>query len=148
MSEAGDPVIRAATPADWPSIRALLEVNALPLDGAQQNIADFLVAEQDGAVTGCAGFERRGDAALLRSCVVASSRRGSGLGSALVMRTIASARANAIGHLVLFTTTAAHFFPRFGFARIDREDIPEALKASAEFRHACPSSAVVMQLAL
>lgn len=140
--------IRSAREDDWPAIRALLETNALPLDGAQESLGHFLVAEQNGAIAGCAGLEPHGTAALLRSCAVDARLRGSGLGSALTERAIAVARANGIHQLVLLTTTAADFFPRFGFMRIAREDMPGSLKASAEFRHACPASAVVMRLAL
>jgi len=148
VTSAGPLVIRDAQPADWPAIRALLEANALPLDGAQENLADFLVAEQDGTVVGCVGLERRRDAALLRSCAVDARLRGSGLGRALAESAISVARASGIRELVLLTTTAADFFPRFGFARIARGEMPESLKSSAEFKHACPASAVVMQLSL
>lgn len=141
-------LIRSANEADWAAIRALLEACALPLDGARENLAHFLVAQQDGTIVGCAGWEPHGNVALLRSCAVDARMRGSGLGSALAQRAIESARTRGIRQLVLLTTTAETFFPRFGFVRIARDDIPEALKVSAEFRRACPASATVMQLAL
>ena len=46
--------------------------------------------------------------------------------------------------LYLLTTTAEDFFPRFGFSRITRQEVPESVRASVEFRSACPASAVVM----
>lgn len=46
----------------------------------------------------------------------------------------------------LLTTTAAPFFPRFGFERIGRESVPPALHAPGDFRGACPASADVMAL--
>ena len=48
----------------------------------------------------------------------------------------------------LLTTTAERFFPKFGFERIERTDVPASLQASIEFRSACPSSAIVMRKAL
>ena len=43
------------------------------------------------------------------------------------------------------TTTAERFFPRFGFERITRDDVPASVQASIEFREACPASATVMR---
>jgi PAS domain-containing protein len=48
----------------------------------------------------------------------------------------------------LLTTTAGDFFPRFGFTRVERADVPDDVKKSIEFRSACPSSALVMRAAL
>ena len=42
---AGEPRIRPARPADWPAVEALLQACALPLDGAAQHLADFVVAD-------------------------------------------------------------------------------------------------------
>lgn len=140
--------IRSANASDWPAIRALLEANALPLDGAQDHLAGFVLAEEGGRIVGCAGLERHGEDALLRSCAVDARFRGSGLGRALTESTIGAARKNGVRHLALLTTTAADYFSRFGFVRIARDEMPESLKASAEFRHACPAGAVVMRLSL
>ena len=48
----------------------------------------------------------------------------------------------------LLTTTAGDFFPRFGFAPVERADVPDDVKQSIEFRSACPSSALAMRVAL
>ena len=53
-----------------------------------------------------------------------------------------------VSTVVLLTTTAARFFPRFGFSVVNREDVPAAVYASAEFLGACPASATVMRLDL
>ena len=50
--------------------------------------------------------------------------------------------------MYLLTTTAEDYFPRFGFEVIDRSEADERLKESAEFRGACPDSAVCMRLSL
>ena len=55
---------------------------------------------------------------------------------------------NGITTVVLLTTTAEDYFPRFGFERTDRSVVPEEVRESAEFRGACPASATVMQLVL
>lgn len=134
---------RPATPADWPAIAALLTQAELPLAGADEHLADFTLAiSDDGALAGLAGMEIYGDVALLRSVAVAE--RGQGLGQALVREVIAAAQARGIRQIALLTTTAAGFFPRFGFRPVERSDMPEALHASREFQGACPASAVAM----
>ncbi len=139
--------IRPARPEDWPAIAGLLRRYDLPLDGARQHLASFAVAEAaDGVIVGAAAVERYGVAGLLRSVVVADRQRG--LGSELVRWCIDEARAAGITTLVLLTTSAPDFFPRFGFRRVARADVPPAVHASAEFQGACPATAVVMQLDL
>jgi amino-acid N-acetyltransferase len=45
----------------------------------------------------------------------------------------------------LLTNTAAEYFPRFGFERITRADVPPAVQASIEFTSLCPYTATVMR---
>jgi amino-acid N-acetyltransferase len=137
-------MIRRARPGDWDSIERLLIDSALPIDGAREHIDGFLVAEEDGALAGCAAIEWYGSSALLRSVAVAPSHRGTGLGKELVEQLLDHARKQKIESLVLLTTTAAEWFPRFGFRRAT--EAPAAVKQSAEFRGACPDTAVLMSL--
>jgi len=138
--------IRGSTPNDWPPIADLLSASALPLDGAAEHLPEFVVAERGGVVVGCAAVERYADVGLLRSVAVVASERGLGTGASLVSRCISDARAAGLDALVLLTTTAERYFPRFGFDVIDRAHVPDAVRASAEFRGACPASAVAMRL--
>lgn len=140
---------RKATSADWPAVAQLLQAAELPLDGAEGQILGFVLAHAgDGELVGAAAVEPYGDAALLRSVAVAKGNRGAGLGHDLVLRTLESAYADGVRTVVLLTTTAEHFFPRFGFRRVDRSAVPAAVTASAEFQGACPASAAVMMLKL
>lgn len=141
----GRTTIRTATAADAVAVRALLTSAKLPLDGVPDDLAHFLVAERDGTVVGAIGLEPYGEAALLRSAVVAPAVRGTGLGERLVHALLEAAQASGARELVLLTTTADAWFPRFGFERIARDLAPVALQASEEFRGACPASAVVMR---
>ena len=136
--------IRSATHADLPAVENLLATNDLPLDGVQENFSDFVVAEDRGAITGAIGLEKFGSVALLRSAVVSSDNRGTGVGGRLVEQLLERADEQGIEELYLLTTTAEDYFPRFGFTRTTRSAVPDAVKASAEFRGACPDTAVVM----
>ncbi len=140
--------IRAATADDAPVVLTLLKDAALPTVGVPADLAHFFVAERGGSVVGTIGLEHYGTAALLRSAAVAAQARGTGVGEQLVRALLAHARDTEVRTLVLLTTTAESWFPRFGFAPISRAEVPASLHASAEFRGACPESASVMQLAL
>ena len=66
-------VVRGAEPDDWDRVAALLSASSLPLDGAREHLANFVLAERTGTVVGCAVVERYGDAGLLRSVAVTES---------------------------------------------------------------------------
>lgn len=146
--ETGTATLRPAVPSDLGAVRPLLTAAKLPLDGVPADLAHFIVAERDGEVVGTIGLEDYGAAVLLRSAVVSPALRGTGLGERLVRALLASARARGSHEVVLLTTTAEQWFPRFGFERIERADAPAALHASQEFQGACPASAVTMRLRL
>jgi L-amino acid N-acyltransferase YncA len=138
-------VVRAARRADWPAIRALLEADGLPIEGAEAHLGDFLVAVRRDQVVGTAGLEcYPSDAVLLRSVAVAAAERGTGAGRRLVERVLERAARRGARHAVLLTTSAQAFFTHLGFVPVCRDDVPRALHASAEFRGACPATAAVM----
>ena len=138
-------LLRRAGKADRDSVADLLRALELPIDGVAEWLERFWVAEHQGRVVGVAGMERYGDGGLLRSVAVAPEWRGSGLGRSLVDRVLEEGRAAGIRDVYLLTTTAEQYFPRLGFARVEREIVPAAVRASAEFTGACPASAVVMR---
>jgi N-acetylglutamate synthase-like GNAT family acetyltransferase/protein-tyrosine-phosphatase len=137
-------VLRPAAAADHPQVSALLERVGLPLAGVSPELGGFVVAERDGVIVGSAALEQYGVVGLLRSVAVDPVHRGSGLGAALVDAVLERARSSGVGDVFLLTTTAERYFPRHEFVVVSRDEAPEALQASAEFRGACPASAVLM----
>ena len=137
--------IREATSRDLVAVQSLLSANDLPIDGVKKNFSSFVVAEDNGQIAGAIGLEKFGPVALLRSAVVSSEHRGSGVGRRLVERILERASDDGIDELFLLTTTAEKYFPRFGFSSTARSAVPAAVKASAEFQGACPDTAVVMR---
>jgi N-acetylglutamate synthase-like GNAT family acetyltransferase len=85
-----------------------------------------------------------GEAALLRSVVVASELRGTGLGGRLTDAAMAFARNSGATSVSLLTTTAAPFFAARGFRAVRWDELPAALGASSELTGACPTSATAM----
>lgn len=140
--------IEAAGPADADAVFCLLEQNHLPLEGLENHLATTLVARQGGRIVGSAALELYPDGALLRSVAVAAELQGQGLGHELTDAAIRLGRDLQVPAVYLLTTTAERFFPKFGFERIERADVPATVRSSIEFTSACPSSAIVMRKAL
>jgi len=140
--------VEEARPGDFDAIAALLAGHKLPLDGLREHLATAIVARDATAIVGSAALEMYADGALLRSVAVAPGRQHTGLGRTLVDKAIELARARDVPALYLLTTTAERYFPRFGFERIDRADVPSGVQRSVEFTSACPASAIVMRKVL
>lgn len=138
------PRLRAAAPADLSAIEGLLSASGLPLEGVREALPTFVVAQAGDDLVGVAGLEVCCNNALLRSVAVVDAWRSRGVGRTLVTRVIAEAEARGIHALYLLTTTADRYFPSFGFRQITRDEVPEDVRATAEFRSACPASATVM----
>ena len=115
-----------ARPSDLPGALDLLRRTDL----ADRDVAErfghyFVVREDDGRVVGVTGLEVHGADALLRSVAVDPAYRDQGLGGSLV-------------------AAALEYFLGKGFADCTRDEAPEAIRGSWEFRAGCPSTAAFM----
>ena len=137
--------VERAQATDGDAVLRLVEQSGLPLDGLVDHLATALVARQGGRVIGTAALEVYADGALLRSVAVAPELQGHGVGHRLTEAAIGLAQDLRSPAIYLLTTTAEHFFPRFGFERIERAAVPRSVRSSVEFTSACPSSATVMR---
>lgn len=137
--------IRAATQKDLAAVLQLLTDTGLPIDGVDAHIVDFIVAEEGNAISGVIGIERYGGVGLLRSAAVSAGARGQGLGTQLVETVLERAESRGVEDVYLLTTTAAEYFPRFGFSQVARSAAPPQLRASREFQGACPETAILMK---
>jgi amino-acid N-acetyltransferase len=140
--------LRTAEAEDLPAVLSLLGRADRPTAGVADAFSHFIVAESEGRLIGAVGLELYGGSALLRSAAVEESWRGSGVGRVLVDRALDLARQHRIEDVYLLTTTAEHYFPKFGFACVSRETVAEGVQSSVEFQTACPASAVVMRKTL
>ena len=137
--------IDRATGADADDVLALMERAHLPTDGLAAHLEAAFVARDGDRIVGSVAIEIYEDGGLLRSVAVDADCRGAGLGGRLTAAAIEDAQRRALPALYLLTTTAEDFFPRFGFERITRDEVPASVQMSIEFRGACPASAVVMR---
>jgi len=140
--------LRTAQESDLPAVLGLLGRAQLPTAGVGDAQSQFVVAESEGRLVGVVGLELYGESALLRSAAVEESWRGSGVGRVLVERALDVARERGIEDVFLLTTTAEHYFPRFGFSCVSRDSVTPGVKSSIEFQEACPASATVMRKTL
>jgi amino-acid N-acetyltransferase len=140
-----EPIVTGARPDERAAMADLLARCALPVDGLDDCGHELFVARAGGGIVAGAGLDVRGAAALLRSVAVAPTHRGLGLGERVTAHALARADQLGLDAVYLLTTTAEQFFPRFGFVRIERSEVPPDIRGSVEFTSACPASAIVMR---
>ena len=141
----GQMSVRQARPGDLPALRELLSLCGLPFDGVPDHLNAFLVALDQGRLTGSVGVERYGADGLLRSLAVHPDYRGRSLGTHLTRRALREARRLGLRRVFLLTETASEYFLRLQFRRVPRQQAPPAVQASVEFASVCPETAVCME---
>lgn len=141
--------LRPARASDYHAVKQLVADANLPVEGLEDHFGEnYVVSELRGRVIAVQGIEIHGSYGLLRSAVVDEAFRGEGLGVTLTKERLEWAKAQGLKAVYLLTTTAATFFGKLGFERVDRASAPAELQRSKEFSSVCPSSAVCMRLSL
>ena len=126
--------IRPARAEDAPAIYALLATFSTegkllprPVADIQARIANFLVAEADGAVAACGALrDFGGNLNEIRSLAVRRDLSGHGIGSVLVRSLLAKAveRTGGAPGRVFALTYRVDFFRRLGFRVVDKYSFP------------------------
>jgi amino-acid N-acetyltransferase len=125
--------------------KALLAAAGLPTaDLEAEHFSHFIGGGPVHAPKALIGLQPYGEAALLRSLVVSPAARSRGYGSALVTEIEAYAQQIGVRELYLLTNSAEAFFSNRGYRILDRADVPEAIRQTAEFSSLCPASAICM----
>lgn len=135
--------IRPSRDNDLELATALLAQAGLPTDDVDIDKLAF-TAECDDALHGVIGVERFGDAALLRSLVIAEPARGKGVGGLLVSALEVAITESGVSEVWLLTIDADGWFSRLGYEVRGREDAPQSIRSTREFSGLCPASAVLM----
>ena len=94
------------------------------------------------------GIEQYENVALLRSLCVKDGFKNKKLGIQMLLHLFAFCEKEKIETLYLLTTTAEHYFVRYGFEKITRENTPTLIQKTREFQDICPLSACIMELKL
>ena len=133
-------------PDDREYVERLLADEDLPTaDLATADASLFVCETPEGEQVGVGGLQAAGDAGLLRSLAVEESARGRGYGTAICERLLDRARARDLDSVFLLTTTARSFFADLGFEEVERGEVPDSVRATAEFTDLCPESATCMK---
>jgi amino-acid N-acetyltransferase len=104
----------------------------------------MVARDKDDGIIGVVGIEMYQGSGLLRSLAVHPACRGKGLGSQLTRRIRYFARQNDIQTLYLLTMTTADFFLKIGYKVTQRDNVPESIGKTQEFKNICPVSAVCL----
>ncbi len=139
---------RTASAEDLPAIIQLLEVSGLPHSDIVPGKQQFVVAEIDQKIIGCAGYEAYSRNGLFRSLAVGPLYRNMGIARTMTEKIIALAQEQGIKEFFLLTTTADKFFGKLGWEMINRNDVPANIASTTEFASICPSVAICMKYQL
>jgi SAM-dependent methyltransferase len=140
--------VRRMEAGELPLVERLVRAAGLDPVGLDAPNAAVVVALEGGEVVGCAGYEREGEAALLRSVAVREDRRGRGWGVRLSEAALDGAVAEGATEAWLLTETAGPFFLRLGWSDAPRAELDARFPDSPQVRGACPASARAMRRAL
>jgi arsenite methyltransferase len=136
--------IGPASERDLPAMEKLLTQVGLPTD-VGMHLPNFLAVYDGAALVGCIGMEVQGAEALFRSLAVAPAYRAVGLGRQLYQALARAARDRGIERAYLLTNTIVSLAASWGFERIERHQVPAAIRQSAQFTGTCCASAVAMR---
>jgi glycerol-1-phosphatase len=141
--------LRGATEADRTEAAELVRRAGLPSPTDDAGLSDVVVGLQGGraaaeSVVATASLFRAGEAAVIRSVVVAEEGRGKGVGTLVVGAVLRRAREGGAATAYAFTETAAGFFASMGFHAVGRSDLPPEVRDS---EHATGASASADALA-
>lgn len=114
----------------------------------RENLANFLVAHSQSGLIGVIGLEQSGSVVMLRSLVVATDQRKGGIATALVNEALDLVRSRGGQAAYLLTNTVEMFMGRWGFTRIERQEIPEDLLHQSTLSTACSVNSTCMNLVL
>ena len=126
-------------------LQSILKQNDLPTDDIYNNSIRFFVARENDRILGLVGLEVHKPFGLLRSLVVLNEFKNKQIGKKLVEYLMTVSKSEEIKELYLLTTTADKYFSKFGFIQVEREQVPDSIKQTEEFKSICPDSAEVMK---
>lgn len=139
---------RTASAEDLPAIIQLLAECKLPFSDIMSGKQQFVVAEIDRKIIGCAGYEAYNQNGLFRSLAVKPLYRDMMIAHTMIDKIFALAQEQGIKEFFLLTTTADKFFGKLGCEMISRNDVPASIGSTTEFSSICPSVAICMKYQL
>jgi len=144
MSETNKVQVTPLANAGLHDLRMLLNEAGLPTQDLLLPDRRFFRFDEKGELLGFGGIEGIGTDRLLRFLVVMEGRRGLGLGRRMLEMLEHIASADGALRLHILTNTAPDFFSTNGYRVALRDEAPESISNSVEFKSLCPDSATYM----
>jgi amino-acid N-acetyltransferase len=132
--------IRNASTSDIPLIKSILSQYILETELVEENIDQFIVAEKEGRVVGCACLDKSAGLIELRSIAVLPGWKNNGIGRMLFE--MLRQRAKSMTERIYIRTTARGFFDKMGFRVLDNLQKPVLWQDCAD----CDKFDVCMQV--
>ena len=135
-ASANEVQIREALPTDVEDMQLLLEGFArqgllLPraVDEVYRNFREFVVAEHDGRIVGCAGLRMyTADLGEIVALAVSNESHGRGVGRLVVETLLAQAKSLGLRQVIALTLQPG-FFSKLGFGPVNVADYPQKVAA-------------------
>ena len=135
-ASANEVIVREALPTDVAEMHALLEGFArqgllLPrsVDEVYRNFREFVVAEHDGRIVGCAGLRLyNSDLGEIVGLAVSEESHGRGVGRVIIDTLLAQATSLGLEKVIALTLQPGFFF-KLGFAEANVADYPQKVAA-------------------
>lgn len=125
-------------------LKSALEAANLPIDDLDEPGRSFFRIKRGEGTVGFGGYELHEEDALLRSVVIPPGLRGRGEGRHATELILKRAFEEGARSAYLLTASAAPFFEKIGFARIDRSVAPASIRETRQAASLCPASAAMM----
>lgn len=142
------PLALEAIGGDAPDLQAALEAAKLPTDDLTADGRSFFRIRRGDRTLGFGGYERYRENVLLRSIVIAAEARGRGIGREATDLLLWRAAAEGARRAYLLTETAAPFFEKMGFVRVERASAPAEILATRQASALCPATAALLTMTL
>jgi amino-acid N-acetyltransferase len=139
---------KMASAAHAPALLDFLQSAQLLTSDLPNDLTGFTLAFEGDQLIGSAGMELKGATGLLRSVAVSETHRKQQLGQKLLAQALEYARLNEVQEVFLITESAAQYFEKHGFQRMERAHVPIEILETKQFSELCPASATVMKLQL
>ncbi len=155
-ADASEVTLREALPADVEALHALLDGFArqgllLPraVEEVYRNFREFVVAEHDGRIVGCAGLRLySSELGEIVGLAVSQESHGYGVGRLMIETLLAQAQSLGLQRVIALTLQPG-FFHKLGFAAARVDDYPQKIATDCSRcakRSTCIEIAVVYDL--
>ena len=139
--------ITLAEQGDFLQLHEILIKNGLPIAGVDFGKGNYYIASGQ-ELMGIIGVEQYGRAVMLRSLAIKPQFRKMGIAKELIDYALQQLKDRDVTDIYLITNTAQLYMTKYGFVRIERDEIPNTVLTVSTLGDVCPLSSICMHLQL